>query len=237
MPFHSWLWEFSVHLQQSKTFFIQFFAKMFYTILIFVFELFCNQLLPIPRKQLWNYLRLIDNKVSIQTQVFHLKMKKKDNINQIWKKFWIYSKSNIIGTKSKSTKKSTTKLTANPRRISLWYISWKNTKSIHRRGTHFCRSFFIWANSSWKWPFEKTLSKKNRAANQILRKQKMEAKQKLQRLNQIVVQNDRTLLAFNQKIPSTSKRVPSQQVARSEISLFNPFIFLVMTERQKRAFF
>ena len=57
----------------------------------------------------------------------------------------------------------------------------------------------------------------------------------LQNLNQsdtrIYVEN--FSLEINQMILSASK---TKQVARSEISIFNPFIFRVLTDRQKRAF-
>ena len=38
-------------------------------------------------------------------------------------------------------------------------------------------------------------------------------------------------------IPSTSKKVPPQQVTRSELSIPTAFVFHVITERQKRAIF
>ena len=44
------------------------------------------------------------------------------------------------------------------------------------------------------------------------------------------------LRAETQLIPSTSKKVPPQQVARSEFSHTTSLLFHVITERQKRAF-
>ena len=39
-----------------------------------------------------------------------------------------------------------------------------------------------------------------------------------------------------QLIPSTSRKVPTQQVARSDLSISTPFVCHVITEKQKLAF-
>ena len=61
----------------------------------------------------------------------------------------------------------------------------------------------------------------------------------LQRLNQPDTENqdDNVALENNQMPLSTTKKVPPQQVARSDFPNATPFIFYVTTERQKRAFF
>ena len=60
----------------------------------------------------------------------------------------------------------------------------------------------------------------------------------LQQLNQIDTefQHDKITLENSYMTPSTSKKVPTQQVTSSEFSIPLPFGFHVMAERQKRAF-
>ena len=64
----------------------------------------------------------------------------------------------------------------------------------------------------------------------------MKRNQSLQHSKQpdTVVQDETTTLETNQMIPSTSKRVPSEQVAGSDFAIPTPFIFHIVTERQKR---
>ena len=64
----------------------------------------------------------------------------------------------------------------------------------------------------------------------------MKRNQSLQHSKQpdTVVQDETTTLETNQMIPSTSKRVPSEQVARSDFAIFSPLIFHIVTETQKR---
>ena len=63
----------------------------------------------------------------------------------------------------------------------------------------------------------------------------------LQQLNQLEteIKHDIIHSEKTQLIPSTSRKVPPQQVqvARSEFSIPTPFVFHVITERRKRAFF
>ena len=72
-------------------------------------------------------------------------------------------------------------------------------------------------------------------ANQILREEELERNQLLQQLNQPATDNkdDNFTLEKSRMIPSTSETETPQQNARSEFSKRTPFIFLVITERQK----
>ena len=76
------------------------------------------------------------------------------------------------------------------------------------------------------------------AANQILQNQDLEGNQLIQQLNQLDTKNQQDYNPSEkiQLIPSTSKEVLPQQVARSEFSIPRPFVFHVITKRQKRAF-
>ena len=76
------------------------------------------------------------------------------------------------------------------------------------------------------------------AANQFLRKQELQRNQLLQQKKQCdpEIQNDDFIPEYFPLTPLTSQKTPPQQVARSEFSNRNTFIFHVITERQKRAF-
>ena len=76
------------------------------------------------------------------------------------------------------------------------------------------------------------------AANQILRKQRPERKQLIQQLNQLdtAFQTDNNHREITKKKRSTSKKLPPQQVGRSEFSILRPFVFHVITKTQKPSF-
>ena len=76
------------------------------------------------------------------------------------------------------------------------------------------------------------------AASHILRKQELERNQLIQQSNQFdtELQNDNTTPEKTKLIPSTTKKVPPQQIEKSEFCFPIPIVFHVIKERQKRAF-
>ena len=63
----------------------------------------------------------------------------------------------------------------------------------------------------------------------------MEPNPLIQHLNQpdTKIQDEKNLLQKTQKTPSTSEKVTSQKVVRSEFSISIPFVFHDITEQQK----
>ena len=74
-------------------------------------------------------------------------------------------------------------------------------------------------------------------ANQLSRKHELERNNMIQQLNQLdsEFQHDNISPENSVLIPSTSEKVPPQQVSGSELSIPKPFVFHVITERQRRA--
>ena len=81
--------------------------------------------------------------------------------------------------------------------------------------------------------------KKIEAATQFLRTQELQRGQMIQQLNQPdpEIQDGKITLENTRLVPSSSKRVPPQQVATSAFSINTPIISHVITENHKRAFF
>ena len=77
-----------------------------------------------------------------------------------------------------------------------------------------------------------------KAANQLLRQQDLERNQLIQQLNQ--PDTNPTWQCYSGKCGNNyfnNKKVPPQQVEKSGFSSPTPFVFLVLTERQKQAIF
>ena len=77
--------------------------------------------------------------------------------------------------------------------------------------------------------------KRIEAASQLLRKQELQRNQLIQQLNPLDTEilNDIIRSEKNQLIPTASKKVLPQKIARYEFSIPTPFVFHVITETQK----
>ena len=179
--------------------------------------------------------REVDTKLLIQTHLFHPKIRFVISYNQIEK--IAASTRDKTSVEPKTSPSENTQ--QNPLQIQVSSYSSMFTEQAQNPSLETPQKI------SEAFPLEQTQAtieslklqhqKLIEAANQLLRKQQLERNQFLQHLNQpdTVVQDHKSTVKSFQLIPSTSKRVLSEQVPRYETSIPTLFIFDVMTDRKE----
>ena len=189
-----------------------FLPRIVFTLLILNIKVPWFQILPNTLEHLWNHVRQTQKCwVTVESSI-------KNRIDDITSQTRINIESSEDQSLVEPNTNPTEKTQSSPLQIPESFYSEilheTSTISICSIATTILWCFSIRENWRWKWTFKTATSKKIERANHLLRKQELERSHMIKQLNQPdpKIQDDSIIL--EKMLPSTSKRVPPQHVAR-----------------------